>query len=131
MSFFPLAFFGVAVLCVVACNVQWYRAKAVLKSRGLPVSYLHDHWRDLSRLRELAAGEHAPAERARLLRLRRSVFGFLFAGLAFFAVFMVSSLILSSHRHRAPTPPASPNSALQRTPTGGDVGSASHVRPRQ
>ena len=105
--------------------------KAVLKARRLPVSYLHDHWRDLTRLREVIASESNLTERARLLRLHRAVFGFLFASIALFAAFLLPMFVFPLRRHVDPVPPASPNPALERTPTGGGAGSASRVRPRQ
>ena len=131
MRYFPFVFFGAFVLCAVACNFYWYRAKAVLKARGLPVSYLHDHWRDVSRLRDLIAAEGDPSERARLVRLRRSILGFFFAGLGLLATFMLWSLALSALRRSTSDLSAPPNPALERTPTGVHPGSDSDTHTRQ
>ena len=45
--------------------------------------------------------------------------------------FFLERVLAASGTRHADRPTMSPNPALERTPTGGDAGGASHVRPRQ
>ena len=84
---------GLAFLGVFVANLLWYRLKFLLRDRGYPVSWFHNHFQDFGHLDDLIVTSGSSPEVQQLRRLRLLIYTAVSVTLAAFFLLVASQFL--------------------------------------